>query len=114
MIVAPLPSDLEAPLFLRPAEFATSTLQRLSNAGSCDPEARMEDLSVRTVMSEPQSNFLGLRGFYNQSNPPRSVANAKDSLFCPVFIRSADAGAASRIVRAGQRRRRGAHRSAGV
>jgi hypothetical protein len=51
-------------------------------------------------MGEPQSNFLGLRGFYNQDIPPRSVANAKDSLYRLVFIRSADAGPAGRIVRA--------------
>ena len=61
-------------------EYPTGTLHRRSSARGCDPEALVGDLSIRPVMSEPQSNFFGLRGFYNQDIPPRSVANAKDSL----------------------------------
>jgi hypothetical protein len=52
-------------------------------------------------MSEPQSNFFGLQGFYNQDIPPRSVANAQDSLYGLFFIRNAHAGVASHIARAG-------------
>src|SRR5579859_524319 len=72
----------------------------------------MRDLSARTVTNEPQSNFLGLKGFYTQGIPPRSVANAKDPPKWPVLIRGADAGASRSVVGASQRWRCCAHRTA--
>jgi hypothetical protein len=101
MIVAPLRSDLEAPLLFEQCGGSSGMLPRRSSAGGCDPEAIENDLSIRPVMSEPQSNFFGLQGFYNQDIPPRSVANAQDSLYGLFFIRNAHAGVASHIARAG-------------
>jgi hypothetical protein len=100
MIVAPLRKNFEAPLHFEQGgvfdRHSSTTVKRLRLRSRSDGK----HLSIRPVMGEPQSNFLGLRGFYNQDIPPRSVANAKDSLYRLVFIRSADAGPAGRIVRA--------------
>src|SRR5690242_4795492 len=72
----------------------------------------MRDLSARTVTDEPQSNFLGVKGFYTQGVEPRSVANAKDPPNWPVHVRRFDAGASRSVAGASQRWRCCTHRPA--